>query len=135
MATHANGFTRKSVQPEFPRMSDRNPRRRNNEKDACPSDESKGPAATAPRISAPARTTKTHISFSKNEFEVREYDPACGRNIGPERRVADTGCGDDLIGCADLTPQDWQDVEQLEPKLCLYTANGTVCSDLAIAFR
>ena len=85
------------------------------------------------RDASPAGKSGKRKRYNSQEVEICEFDPAFGRHIGPERWIADTGCGDDLIGHADLTPQDWQDVEQLDSKLCLYTPNGTVCSDQALA--
>ena len=64
-----------------------------------------------------------------------EYDPTYGRTIGPERWIADTGCGDDLIGDNDMTPQDWQDVEPAPKSLCLKSANGPVCASHIISYQ
>ena len=110
-------------------------KKKKKDRDAETSDDASSTAATAHSVTAPARTTRKRISFDRNEVEICEFDPAFGRNIGPERWIADTRCGDDLIGYADLTPQDWQDVESLDSKHCLYTANGTACFDQAIALH
>ena len=60
-------------------------------------------------------------------------DPAEGRNNGPEKWIADTGCGDDLCGQSDMTAQDWGDVE---PALvCLHSANGPECANEIIAYQ
>ena len=64
-----------------------------------------------------------------------EFDPTYGRNIGPERWIADTGCVDDLIGHNDMTPQDWVDVEPAPDALCLHSANGPVCANQMISYQ
>ena len=74
-----------------------------------------------PAVAAGRKGKKCHL---KEYEEVHEYDPAYGRNIGPDRWIADTGRGDDLIGHSDMTPQERQGVEPAPESLCFKSANG-----------
>ena len=56
--------------------------------------------------------------------------PSDGQCIGPDRCIADTGCGDDLIGTTDMTPHCWQDVEASDAYIW-----QTVMHFLASTFR
>ena len=46
---------------------------------------------------------------------------------------ADTGCGDDFFGHADITGQDREEYEPAPEGLCLRSANGPVCAGELIA--
>ena len=86
-------------------------------------------------VPAGAAVRKGKRCHRKEEEEVYEFDPAYGPNIGPDRWIADTGCGDDLIGHSDMNPQDWQDVEPAPESLCLKSANGPECASEMISYQ
>ena len=77
------------------------------------------------------------ILFRDGQDEVVYFavDSAECRSIGPERWIADTGCGDDLICHCDMTTHDWEGVEPAPKGLCLDSANGPVCASATIAYQ
>ena len=81
-------------------------------------------AAAAPRLETASREHKGR-SHSVQMTTMRQFTtPPKAWNIGPDRWIADIGCGADLIGTAGMTPQYCQNVEASDEPLCLHTAHN-----------